>query len=76
LVVVVPPVVPLRTIEVAEELSSREGLLMLGAIVAPRKRRLRWRLRGSGSKKVRSVAPAEQPQADQAGEKAAAVLVS
>jgi capsular polysaccharide biosynthesis protein len=70
LVVVVPPMVPLRTIEEADELRADEGLTVLGGIIMPRGRRMPWSWRRSGA------TPHELPQVEETAEQPAAVLVS
>ncbi len=70
LVLVVPPMVPLRTIEQAEELRTDEGLTLLGAIIAPRKRRTPW------SRQRSPVAIPETTQVEETEEQPSAVLVS
>ena len=70
LVVVVPPLVPLRTIEEADELRTDEGLTVLGGIIRPRMRRTLWSRR-------RSVATTQElPQVEETEEQPSAVLVS
>lgn len=70
LVVVVPPMVPLRTIEEADELRTDEGLTVLGGIIRPRNRRTLWGWRRS------RVARTETPQVEETEEQPSAVLVS
>lgn len=70
LVVVVPPMVPLRTIEEADELRTDEGLTVLGGIIRPRNRPTLWGRRRS------RVARTETPQVEETEEQPSAVLVS
>lgn len=70
LVVVVPPMVPLRTIEEANELRTDEGLMVLGGIIKPRRRRTLWSRRRSGA------TTQELPQVEETEEQPSAVLVS
>jgi capsular polysaccharide biosynthesis protein len=70
LVVVVPPMVSLRTIEEADELRADEGLTVLGGIIMPRGRRTLW------SRQRSRVARTETPQVEETEEQPAAVLVS
>ncbi|MGA8635650.1 MAG: hypothetical protein WB805_12415 [Candidatus Dormiibacterota bacterium] len=70
LVVVVPPTVPLRTIEQADELRTDEGLTVLGAIIMPRRRRTPW------SRQRSAVATPESTQVEESEEQPSAVLVS
>jgi capsular polysaccharide biosynthesis protein len=74
LVVVVPLVVPLRTIEKADELRTDDGLSVLGGIIRHRRRRARWLHRRSGA--PRKVVPQVDEQVEDAGEQPSAVLVS
>ena len=73
LVVVVPPVVALHTIERAAEFSSTDGLSILGAIIRPQPRRPGWTRRPGAATKPTS---AVRPDVEDAGEQASAVLVS
>ena len=70
LVVVVPPMVPLRTIEQADELRTDEGLTVLGAIIMPRRRRMPW------SRQRSPAARPESTQVEETEEQPSAVLVS
>jgi capsular polysaccharide biosynthesis protein len=70
LVVVVPPMVALRTIEEADELRNDEGLTVLGGIISPRRRPTLWSRRRS------RVARTETSQVEETEEQPSAVLVS
>jgi capsular polysaccharide biosynthesis protein len=70
LVVVVPPVGPLRTIEWVDELRTDEGPRVLGGIIMRRSRRARRSPRRSGA------VTQELPQVEEAEEQPSAVLVS
>ena len=52
MVVVVPPVLPLRTIDEAVELRADEGVSILGAIIRPRRRSIGWHRRRSDAGNV------------------------
>jgi hypothetical protein len=62
--------VPLRTIEEADELRTDEGLTVLGGIIRPRNRPTLWGRRRS------RVARTETPQVEETEEQPSAVLVS